>query len=236
MTTEMDKWNMENGIGFPWLNTDGRPLKFYNTASDADWFVRDIYIDTWELRFSSFDTPILPAGVAPHLATSSYRMLYYAKKVEARPAIRTEMVQDNEGNSWEIQRPVTELFVPDGQGGREWNDTVVTISSAMYDGGTLFCPVFVSNLGGIMLKNHSSVKSAELAGGIVEQIRVDCLMRSIHRPSTKQSLAASRTILHFSSFCLDSEISVMGVVPTSVLARLMLLQSNLSLPSKATPN
>jgi hypothetical protein len=173
MTHNMDTWNRNHGVGFSWLNTGGRPLKFYNTASDADWFVRDVYIDTWELRFSSFDTLKLPLGLAPHLATSSYRMLYYAKEVKPHPAIHTEVVRDKEGNRWEIERPVTELFVPEGQGGREWNDTVVAISSAVYDGGILFCPVFISNLGGIMLKNHSSVKSAELADGIVEQIRVD---------------------------------------------------------------
>ncbi len=176
MTRNMDTWNRNNGVGFSWLNAGGRPLKFYNTASDADWNVRDLIIDDPEMRFSSF--AILPPLLSRHLATSSYRMLYHAKEVKARPAIHTETVRDGDGNNWEIERPVTELFVPDGQGVREWNDTVVAISSAVYDGGTLFCPVFVSNLGGIMLKNHSSVKSSELADGIVEQIRVDWSLSS----------------------------------------------------------
>lgn len=171
MTRNMGTWNSENGVGFSWLNTGGRPLKFYNTASDADWNVRDLNIDDLEKKFSSFDS--LPPLLGRRLATSSYRMLYYAKQVKARPSVRTETVRDKEGNSWEIVRPVTELFVPYGQEGREWNDTVVAISSAVYDGGTLFCPVFVPNLGGIMLKNHSSVKSSELADGVVEQIRTD---------------------------------------------------------------
>ena len=69
--------------------------------------------------------------------------------------------------------PVTELFVPNGQGGREWNDLVVAISSALYEGGTPFCPVSINNLSGILMGNHSGIKTKQMASEIVAQIKSD---------------------------------------------------------------
>ncbi len=49
------------------------PLKFYNTAGDADWNVRDLAIDDTQRKYSGYPFNFL--------ATSAYRMLYWTKSM-----------------------------------------------------------------------------------------------------------------------------------------------------------
>jgi len=161
-TNKMTDWNLNHTFDFSQANTGGRPIRFYNTASDADWNARDLSIDSTEKKYSGIPFT--------SVATSMYRMLYWAKQVQTRPSTRQIMGKDGLVYA---TIPVTELFVPPDQIGAQWNDIVVSLSSAIYEGGTPFCPMHINNLGGVILSNHSNVKTSALAGGIIDRIRSD---------------------------------------------------------------
>jgi hypothetical protein len=165
MTQNMRTWNFRNHFNFNNQNTGGTPIKFYNTAVDSDWNVRDGKMDSTERADS---------GIPFIVATSMYRMLYWATQVTTRPSIRT--IPLNEGAT-NIEIPVTELFVPDDQRGAQWNSMIVSIGSAFYDGGIAFCPNNINAYnGGIVLSNHSRVKTRGMASGVVNNIRSDFLI------------------------------------------------------------
>jgi hypothetical protein len=166
MTDKMTKWNLNNIFNFSQANTGGRPIKFYNTASDADWHVRNLEIDQIENQIDGVNVQYPLTS----LATSAYHMLYWAKQVEIRPSTRPIVGKD--GKVYSITM-VTEMYVPDDQRGAQWNDLVVSLGSAVFDGGTLFTPNAVPNFNGILFTNHSSVKTSSLASGIIDRIRAD---------------------------------------------------------------
>lgn len=155
-TENMKEWNKYHKFDMAHANTGGRPIKFYNTAGDADWNVRNLSIDATERDFSGYPFDFL--------ATSAYRMLYWAKQVQVQTVQRLD--------GFNTPYDVTELFVPPDQGGAEWNDIVVTASSALYDGGTLFHGNAVS-FNGITMSNHSAIKTYDMADAIMRQIQSD---------------------------------------------------------------
>jgi len=172
MTMKMQRWNESHFFDLSKANTGGRPIKFYNTASDADWNNRNLKIDPTENSIGAENDIGAFASQYPFIsiATSAYRMLYWAKQVEIRSSSRPVVGKD--GNVYAIST-VTELYVPDDQRGTQWNDLVVNLGSALYDGGVLFTPNGAPNLNGILFQNHSGVKTFAIAGGIVDQIRSD---------------------------------------------------------------
>jgi hypothetical protein len=155
-TKNMSDWNDINTFNF-----NNNDILFYNTASDADWHFRNLLIDETERDSSGVPTN--------RMATSMYHMLYWAREIKARPTFRN--VDDMGGKT--IQVPVTELYIPPGPVVNEWNDLVVSIESAKYDGGILFCPPGFTNSNGILYKNHSNGKNYEMAAAIVDRIRLD---------------------------------------------------------------
>lgn len=158
-TDSMLRWNEKNVFDFSHKNAQGKAIRFYNTASDADWNKRDGSMDAFELAHMGIPLP----GVA----TSMYRLLYWAREVQTKKSTTTR-----NGPNGPITFPIT-ILVPVGQEQGQWNDLVVTYSSAVYDGGTLFCPPYLQNFNSINLKNHSSVKNYGMARGIVAQIALD---------------------------------------------------------------
>jgi hypothetical protein len=102
-----------------------------------------------------------------------YQMLYWAKEVDARSGGTREVDQGTGEWRHTVTIPLTELFVPTKQDPGQWNDLCVTYSSAVYEGGTLFCPPYLQNFNGINLKNHSNVKNYGMARGIMAQIALD---------------------------------------------------------------
>jgi len=159
MTDKMLNWNQKNVFDFSHKNAQGKPIRFYNTAADADWNNRNGSMDTSELGYMR-----IPLS---SVATSMYRMLYWAKEVQTLEGTTTR-----NGPNGPIAIPVT-ILVPIGQEPGQWNDLVVSYSSAVYDGGTLFCPPSLQNFNSINLKNHSTVKNYGMARGIVGQIALD---------------------------------------------------------------
>lgn len=165
MTFNMQEWNRKNTFDFSHKNAQEKPIRFYNTASDSDWHKRDATMDDYEMEYMG--VPL--QGVA----TSMYRMLYWAKEVKTRSGGTREVSQGSGDWSHTVTIPITELYVASNQDPGQWNDLVVTYSSAVYDGGTLFCPPSLQNFNNINLKNHSSVKNYGMARGIVAQIVLD---------------------------------------------------------------
>lgn len=176
-TERMRMYNGNNPFNFSTANTEGRPIKFYNTAADADWHVRDLTIDGMEIKDSPYVIEKLGSSFNLNaLATSAYRMLYWAKQVQPRSTTQTKLVYDrNLGGDIVVTIPVTELYVPaaNPQADGTWNDLVVSITSALYDGGTVFCPFQSNSYQGTILGNHSSIKTHSLAAAICGQIAAD---------------------------------------------------------------
>lgn len=163
-TQNMANWNKGNPFDFNHKNAKGKSIRFYNTASDADWNRRNGSIDALE-----------KAHMVPleSVATAMYQMLYWAKEVDAQSGGTREVNQGTGEWRHTVTIPLTELFVPTKHDPGQWNDLCVIYSSAVYDGGTLFCPPYLQNFNKINFKNHSSVKNYGMARGIVAQIALD---------------------------------------------------------------
>ena len=182
-TTYMNTWNLIYFIDFYKTNSTVDqiiPIKFYNTAANADWNVRNLQIDSTE-NFLEGGGLIYGDGVQYpfNLATPAYQMLYWAKRVDAHSSTRPVTVKDKEGNTYTINRIVTELFVPvsSPQANGTWNDSVVALDSAIYEGGIPFSPSSIPSLGGVLLGNHSGIKTRTMASEIVNQIRSDWVIQ-----------------------------------------------------------
>jgi hypothetical protein len=167
-TVNMKDWNDHHSFNFIGQNSGKTDIKFYNTAADADWHVRDGQIDLSENANSSYPSTLL--------ATAAYGMLYSANQLQAQQTTQTEFIPE----VGEVTFPVTFLSVPSDQRGANWNDTVVSITSAFYDGGTPFCPASLNPIGNIqtgkgntLQGNHFNIKTKELAAEIAHQIQAD---------------------------------------------------------------
>jgi hypothetical protein len=161
MTDSMQILNTKKVIDFSHANM-GRPIRFYNTVADADWHSRDFKIDDQEnLTGSPLFQNQYPINL---LASSAYRMLYRAKRVKGDKSGLLPPFNDG---------ICIELYVSDLNDQGTWNDLVVAISSAKFDGGTLFCPTSLSNYNNILLGNHSGIKTHSMAAAIISQIITD---------------------------------------------------------------
>jgi hypothetical protein len=159
-TWSMESWNSKKSIDYSKKNI-GRPIKFYNTAADADWKIRNRIIDSRENAVGAFDFQYPLESVA----TSEYQMLYWAKQVLPRRIANPDYPESM----------ITELYVPsqNPHDNGTWNDLVVAIDSAKYEGGTLFYPTSFNSSDGILLGNHSGVKTRGMAAAIIGQINSD---------------------------------------------------------------
>ena len=183
-TEYMKNWNDSHYIDLYKANSTNDeiiPIKFYNTAANADWSIRNLQIDSTENFLEGGGLIYGNSSQYPlnNLATSAYQILYWAKRVDARTSTRPVTVRDKEGNTYTINRLVTELFVPSSnpQANGTWNDSVVAIDSAIYDGSIPFCPASIPSLGGVLLGNHSGIKTRTMASEIVNQIRSDWVIQ-----------------------------------------------------------